>query len=124
MRNLLKTFTFAVVFILLANAVALAQAWPPSKAASDAASDKLLDLTSKGLVRIQIDPPAAYMFVEPRGWNGLSHMEKANLVLTGMQSVKFQNNGHDLAMLMVFDMTSKDTVAVGTLSNGKVDIRK
>lgn len=85
----------------------------------DAASKIILDLTREGMIYGDQNATDMFIYVEPLFWKKLTHVQKMNLVKAGMEISKGIKEG-----VIVCDMTSKSTVATGSIDTGRIKIYK
>lgn len=114
-----------LVAILFTASVSEA-AWPPTKQESLDSGVKLLGLNQKRIVDLKMVDPSPLLYVDPRGWENLLHAEKQALVRLFMDFVYGWGREQRKQILFVYlkDMTKGDTVAVGYLEDGKVEIKR
>lgn len=88
----------------------------------DAAGKIILDLTREGMIYGDQNATDMFIYVEPLFWKKLSHIGKMNLVKAGMTmagGIPTPKEG-----VIVKDMTTKSTVAIGFIDTGKIKIYK
>ena len=87
---------------------------------------RLLAMQQKGLVNLQIGEPNTFLLVEPLAWKGMTHQDKRkllNLAMTFCRGLRDKDHKH-IDFVTIWDMTTHDTLAVGYLSDNRMEIKK
>ncbi|OPX95489.1 MAG: hypothetical protein A4E58_02088 [Syntrophorhabdus sp. PtaB.Bin006] len=85
---------------------------------------RLVALSKKGYISLQIAEPSTFMLVEPKVWRAMMHQDKVNLCQTALiflQGYKRQKLSK-ISYLIVWDMTSHDTIARAYLDDNRIEI--
>jgi hypothetical protein len=115
-----------ILAVILFTASVSEAAWPPTKQESLDSGIKLLGLQQKKIIDLKMVAPSPLIYVDPRGWESLLHAEKHALVRLFMDFVYGWGREQRKQILFIYlkDMTKGDTVAVGYLEDGKVEIKR
>jgi hypothetical protein len=103
--------TMVLVFCLVGSVQA--------QTALDAASANLIaNLTKDGTITLDYNDTDMFIYVEPLFWNKLTHAQKRAMVISGMVTAKGKDG------VIIVDMTSKSTLATGTIATRRIRIYK
>ena len=99
---------------------------PKQLTPSEEAGVKLLALQSKGYIDLQIAQPSTFLLIERKVWGAMMHKDKVDLcrtALTFLQGLK-KEQSKKIDFLIVWDMTSHDTIARGYIDENRIEILK
>lgn len=111
-----KLIIMAMVLVFCLVGLAQAGKKPDSITASGVF---LIALTNQGHIRCEQNTTDLFIYVEPLFWKGLTHAEKTLLVHAGMEASGAIKEG-----VIIQDMTSKSTLATGTIATRRIRIYK
>jgi hypothetical protein len=85
----------------------------------------LLTLNNDGLVKWSIDGPFFNVFVEPKLWKSYTHRDKELFCRHVLNTAKYLlQKGNKIAFFSIFDMTSHEKYAKGSLMDSSFKITK
>lgn len=122
-------FVFAVLFIFALNMDSTAFALNKKKSKqsltdAESAGLRLMALAQKGYISMQLDEPTYFMLVEPKVWASMMHNDKMDLCQLGLiytQGYK-EKTGKKIRYLILWDMTTHDTIARAYLVDNRIEI--
>lgn len=128
--NLLCLTLFIVTFLAVSISDAPGQNPTTKKkqtkqlTAEEEAGVRLVALSEKGYISLKIGEPSTFMLVEPKVWKALLHKDKVDLCRTALMFLKGYKREKQakISYLIVWDMTSHDTIARGYLDDNRIEI--
>lgn len=97
-----------------------------AKSDAETAGLKLAVLAQKGYISMQLDEPSTFMLVEPTAWVSMMHQDKIDMCRLGLiftQGYK-KETGKKIDYLILWDMTTHDTIARAYLDDNRIEILK
>ncbi|MEJ2672122.1 MAG: hypothetical protein P8168_07965 [Deltaproteobacteria bacterium] len=85
---------------------------------NSAAERAISSLSQSGMIQLDSNDTDLFIDVEPLFWKTLTHAQKRALVISAMVTAKGKDG------VIVRDMTSKSTVATGTIATRRIRIYK